>query len=169
MNVQDAVFIGIAAITLLAAFLAVWLKNVFSNALSLILCLFGMAALFIYLNAEFLAVIQVIIYIGAISIAIIFAIMLSRPWFHPMPARNKWKLLRSVLTASLLFAGLSKVSSLTKWPSADMESDHFSMREIGKSILTTYALPFEVVSLVLLVAIIGALVISSSNREKAGS
>jgi len=165
MSLQDVVFICIAAMTLLGAFLAVWLKNVFHNALSLILCLFGVAALFIFLNAEFLAVIEVIIYIGAISIAIIFAIMLSRPWFHQSAPRDPIKLVRSALASALLFGGLLQLLRLTQWPVADPAAGDFSMRGIGRSLLTTYALPFETVSLVLLIAIIGALVVSTSKEN----
>lgn len=165
VSLQDIIFFCVAFVTLLGAFLAVWLKNVFHNALSLILCLFGVAALFIFLNAEFLAVIQVIIYIGAISIAIIFAIMLSRPWFHRSAPRSRIKLVRSVLAGALLFGGLLQLLRLTPWPAADPAAGDFSMRGIGKSLLTTYALPFEAVSLVLLIAIIGALVVSTSREN----
>lgn len=164
MTVQELVFAAIAAVTLLGAFLAVWLKNVFHNALSLILCLFGVAALFIYLDAEFLAVIEVIIYIGAISIAIIFAIMLSRPWSHAQAPRSSAKIARAALSAALLFGGLVMLTRRTVWPLSGPGGD-FSMRAIGKSLLTVYALPFEAVSLVLLVAIIGALIVSSSKED----
>ena len=164
MTPADIIFCGIAAVTLLGALLAVWLKNVFHNALALILCLFGVAALFIYLDAEFLAVIEVIIYIGAISIAIIFAVMLSRPWSHPQAPRNPVKLARSLVSAVLLFGGLVTLIRKTPWPLAGVGGDN-SIRGIGKALLTVYALPFEAVSLVLLVAIIGALVVSSSKER----
>ena len=167
MNVRDIIFVGIAFVTLLGAFLAVWLKNVFQNALALILALFGMAALFIYLNAEFLAVVQVIIYIGAISVAIIFAIMLSKPWFHSLPPRNPQKMFRAILAAALLFGGLWKLINATQWPLSDPASGDFSMQGMGKALLTTYSLPFEIVSLVLLVAIIGALIISAPDKKEA--
>ena len=160
MNLPDAIFVGIVAVTLLGGVLAVWLKNVFYNAMALILCLFGVAGLFIYLNGEFLAVVEVIIYIGAISIAIIFAIMLSKPWTQQHSGRNMQKVVRSLLAASLLFTGLVKIIQDAPWLEAAPGGD-FSMRLLGKSLLTVYALPFEAVSLVLLVAIIGALVISN--------
>ncbi len=162
MNFAEIVFCGIAAITLLGAFLAVWLKNVFYNALGLILSLFGVAALFIYLDAEFLAVVEIIIYVGAISIAIIFAIMLSRPWFTQHTKRDPAKLSRALLSAALLFGGLLGLLRRTAWPSVG--TGDISIAGIGRSLLTTYALPFEAVSLVLLVAIIGALVISTTKE-----
>ena len=105
--IQDYFFIGFSSILLLAAFLAVWLKNVFYNALALILCLFCVAVLFIFLNCEFLAVIEVIVYIGAISIAIIFAIMLSRPMLQAREKRAPLKTVRSLFISGLLFLALS--------------------------------------------------------------
>ena len=162
MTLQDSVFIGIAAVTLLGGVLAVWLKNVFYNAMALILCLFGVAGLFVYLNGEFVAVIEVIIYIGAISIAILFAIMLSKPWAQQHSGRNMQKVIRSLLAASLLFTGLVQIIQNAAWQASPAEGD-YSMRVIGKSLLSVYALPFETVSLILLIAIIGALVVSSSK------
>ena len=106
---MDFVFIAIACMTLTGAFFAVWLKNVFYNALSLVLCLFGMACLFIYLNSEFLAVMEVIIYIGAIAIAIIFAIMLSHPMLQKKEPRDWKKGTRSLVIGALLFIGIQKV------------------------------------------------------------
>lgn len=160
--IADIVFIGIAIMTLVGAFLAVWMKNVFHNALALIMSLFGVACLFIYLNSEFLAIMEVIIYIGAISIAIIFAIMLSQPMFQKSEKRSFKKVSRSFLIGVLLFAGLCMTLLSTEWPQAGVEGD-YSIRAIGKSLLTTSALPFEAVSLVLLVAIIGALLISNTR------
>ena len=161
----DIAFIGLAVTLLTAAILAVWLKNVFYNALSLILCLFCVAGLFIYLNSEFLAIMEVIIYIGAISIAIIFAIMLSSPMFHHAQKRDFKKIFRALSIGSLLFFGIQKAIHSTRWPVASIEGD-YSMRAIGRSFLTESVLPFEVVSLVLLVAIIGALVISNFKESQ---
>ena len=165
MSLQDFIFICIAFVTLLGAFLAVSLKNVFYNALSLILSLFGVACLFIYLNSEFLAVMEVIIYIGAIAIAIIFAIMLSSPQLLNNERRSPIKILKSALIGFFLFIGLQKVIGRTQWTLADAEGD-YSIRAIGKNLLTANALGFEAVSLVLLVAIIGALLISNRGAKE---
>lgn len=159
MTLPDLFFILFAGITLVGALLAVGLKNTFHNALGLILALFGVAGLFIFLNAEFLAVMEVIIYIGAISIAIIFAIMLSQPMFTRTDKRQPNKVLRSIFVSILVFFGVWKAVSSTTWPSAVVEGD-YSMRAIGHAFLTSAILPFEAVSVVLLIAIIGALVIS---------
>jgi NADH:ubiquinone oxidoreductase subunit 6 (subunit J) len=162
MNLSDGIFLAIAGITLLGGVLAVWPRNVFYNAMALILCLFGVAGLFLYLNSEFLAVVEVIIYIGAISVAIIFAIMLSKPWGQKHQPRSIAKVLKAGIAAALLLAGLLQTVHKAPWLSESAEGD-YSIQNIGRGLLTEYALPFEVVSLILLIAIIGALVISRSK------
>src|SRR3989338_3961642 len=108
MMIPDVFFLFIVFVVLGGAFCAVWLKNVFYNALALIVCLFGVAGIFIYLNSEFLAVMEVIIYIGAISIAIIFAIMLSQPMMQKKEPRDAKKTARSLLLSVLLFFAIHK-------------------------------------------------------------
>ncbi|HTL69683.1 MAG TPA: NADH-quinone oxidoreductase subunit J [Candidatus Eisenbacteria bacterium] len=164
MSLADLVFIGIAAVTILGALMAVSFKNVFYNALSLILCLFGVACLFIYLNSEFLAIMEVIIYIGAIAVAIIFAIMLSRPMARETEKLEAAKISRSFVIAAFLFAGLCLTLHRTVWHAASPEGD-YSMRMIGKALLGWGILPFEAVSLVLLVAIIGALLLAAGKER----
>ena len=164
MIITEIVFATLVAITLIGALLAVTLKNVFYNALSLILCLFGVAALFIYLNSEFLAIMEVIVYIGAISIAIIFAIMLSRPMTQKDEPANFGKTLRSGLLGVLFFGVLAKMIGSTQWPITSQEGD-YSIKAVGRMLLSSQALPFEVISLILLIAIIGALVISSPGEK----
>ena len=165
MLLREPVFIAVIGVTLLGAFLAVWLKNVFYNALGLGLCLFGVACVFIYLNAEFLAIMEVIIYIGAITVAIIFAIMLSRPMFQQHTPREPKKIARSLVLSGLVFFAVTQAIRGAHWPVQNTEGN-YSIRAIGQALLTSYALPFEAVSLVLLVAIIGALVISSEKGPK---
>lgn len=165
MTIADIIFIGVAAMTIAGAFMAVMMKNVFHNALALIVCLAGVAALFIFLNSEFLAVIEVIIYIGAIAIAIIFAIMLSRPMYNKSEKRSLSKMVRSLCIAALLFGGLYGVLQKTAWPLATAKGD-YSMGHIGKNLLGASVLPFEVISLILLVAIVGALLLSSERSEE---
>ncbi|OIO39586.1 MAG: hypothetical protein AUJ72_00435 [Candidatus Omnitrophica bacterium CG1_02_46_14] len=158
--IADIVFTALVVTLLISAILAVWLKNIFYNALSLILCLFCIACLFIYLDSEFLAIMEVIIYIGAVSIAIIFAIMLSSPMFRQRQKRDFIKIFRALFVGSFIFFGLQKAIRSTQWTLVSIDGD-YSMRAIGKSFMTESILPFEVGSLVLLVAIIGALVISN--------
>lgn len=161
--IQEVVFGLIVTVTLVSALMAVWHKNVFYNALWLSLCLFGVAGIFIYLNSEFLAVIEIIVYIGAISVAIIFAIMLSETMYVKSEKRNPLKVIRSVAAAAGLFIVLRRILSATTWASAPIEGD-YSMKAVGHSLLTTQIVAFEAVSVVLLIAIIGALIILEKKK-----
>lgn len=165
MTLADWVFILFAVVTALGALGAVALRTLFYNALSLILCLFGVAGLFIFLHAEFLAVMELIIYIGAISVAIIFAIMLSQPMDktdEPRPAGTR---LRGAACAVLVFAALLRLMAAARWATGAGAENPADLRSIGKALLTTDVLPFEAVSLVLLTAIIGALLLSSPKER----
>lgn len=162
MMLADIIFTIFFALTIIGALGAVFLKNVFYNALCLIVSLFGVAAIFIYLNSEFLAVMEIIIYVGGISIAIIFAIMLSRPMFQKYERRAPLKLGRAALLSALFGAGIWLTLKKTNWPLVSLEGD-YSIRALGKSLLSVNILPFEVISVILLVAIIGALVISNKQ------
>lgn len=164
-HAADAVFVLLALVTLTGAVLAVSLKNVFYNALALILALFGVAGLFIYLNSEFLAIMEVIIYIGAIAIAIIFAIMLSSPMRKERLPENPAKVVRGLVIAVLFFLGLTQTLRHAQWHLVAADAgDDYSIAAIGKSLLSKNALPFEAVSFILLIAIIGALVISQTKE-----
>ncbi len=163
MNIQEGVFLAICAITIGSALMAVVLKNVFYCALWLSLCLFGVAGIFVYLNSEFLAIIEVIVYIGAISVAIIFAIMLSETMYVTKEKRNPRKFFRSLAVGVALFIVMRRVLSRAFWASAPIEGD-YSIGAIGRALLTNQVLAFEAVSIVLLIAIIGALTILEGRR-----
>lgn len=164
--IADAVFVLLAAAVLGGALVAVSLRNVYHNALGMGLSLFGIAGLYIYLNAEFLAAMQVIIYVGAIAVAIIFAIMLSRPMWMPQDRAPVSRLLRAGAVSAALFAIVSRILVDADWPVPAGGVEDYSTAGIGAKLLGDYVLPFEVISLVLLVAIIGAIAISRERSER---
>jgi NADH-quinone oxidoreductase subunit J len=166
MNLADCVFLLFAAITVAGALFAVTLRNVFYNALSLIACLFGVAGLFVFLNSEFLAVMEVIIYIGAISVAIIFSIMLTRDLSGKDLSDSPAQLVRAALGAGLLFTAVSCAICMTRWPAGEAPGGDYSIRALGKALLTAHVLPFEIISVVLLVAILGALAVSMKENSQ---
>lgn len=164
--IGDLIFFCFVAITFLGAVMAVGLKNIFHNALSLALTLLGTAGIFVFLHVEFLALMQVLIYAGAISIAIIFAVMLSPPISLKPKKRSLTKILVSLCVSALVFASLVYVFVKTPWQiSADLNSGDYSVLHLGEILIARYAFAFELISIVLLVAILGALVIA---REEPG-
>jgi NADH-quinone oxidoreductase subunit J len=157
-----ALFYIVAGITIFAAFGVIVARNVVSAALSLLVCLLGIAALFVLLAAEFLALVQILLYGGAIVIVILFALMLTRHHDQSEPTEHRhWPL---AVVASGLFLGLMLfvfVRSAGTGPFEHTMPGHASVKDIGMALFQQWAIPFEVASLVLLVALIGAILIAS--------
>jgi len=156
----DLAFYILAVLIIGSALMVVTLRNIFHSALFLVLCLFSVAGIYILLEAEFIAAVQVLIYVGAVTILMIFAVMLTHQLTgktirqvndQPVPA---FLIVLSLLVLTLL--ALSK----TAWEVASSRGVSPSATELGRALMTIYVLPFEVVSVVLLVALIGAIVIS---------
>lgn len=175
----DLAFFSMAAVCIGASLGVVVMKDVFRAALFLVLSFLVVAGLFVLLNAEFLAVVQVLIYVGAISILIIFAIMLTRE-LQDSNESNGFRQPAYVLVALILTA-IVFVSVSTDWhdwselglrvlPGDNVENlsateqgvrDVFSDTTpiIAKLLLRDFVLPFEAASILLLAAVIGALVL----------
>ena len=161
---QDAVFLATGGVIILCSFLVMNTKNIFRAALLLVVSFLGVAALFITLRAEFLGVIQILVYVGAIAILIIFGIMMTRDSHQGnLPARNSlFGAFVGIAVAVLI--GITAVN--TDW--VLIQSDSLPQLEyitsnspqvIGELMLNEFILPFEIVSVVLLAAIIGALAV----------
>jgi len=157
-------FVMVVAMTMLGALIAVAARNIFHNVLGLALSLIGVAGLFLYLNSPFVALMEILIYVGAICIAICFAIMLSAPMYLPPPPRHPLKILGALAGAGLVFAFLALLTKKTTWVAAPARSDDWSITTIGHYLLTNYVLIFEVISLLLVVAMLGAIVNARAGR-----
>ncbi|HIM61616.1 MAG: NADH-quinone oxidoreductase subunit J [Chloroflexi bacterium] len=154
------VFIVVAVFTIGGALGVVVTRNVVHAALALLVSLVAVAGVYLVLFAEFLALVQVLIYGGAIIIVLLFAIMLTRSADYPRVTDNKqWPL---AALASLAFLGVLAPSFLINRVEGT-ESQNASFTGIGESLFTTWAVPFEIASLVLLVALIGAIIIARSD------
>jgi NADH-quinone oxidoreductase subunit J len=158
------VFIILSIITLGAALAVVTSKNLFRSALFLILSFVGVAGLYILLEAGFLAAVQILVYVGAISILIIFAIMLTRRLMaKELVQRNaQWGI--SGLVALLLFAVLGFILLRVNWPVVEAAVPQESISILGQELMSTYALPFEVASVLLLVALVGSIIIARERE-----
>jgi NADH-quinone oxidoreductase subunit J len=169
MTAVQIVFLLTAAVSLGAAVMVVTTRNLVHAALYLILTLFGVAVLFVLLNAGFFAVVQVVIYIGAISILMIFAIMLTRRVMQDTGSATNPGWWMSALLSLLLFGGLSWM--LSSWdgfttPLPSMPSGIDPLQQLGQSLVSPqyYVLPFELASVLLLAALIGAIMIAWERR-----
>jgi NADH:ubiquinone oxidoreductase subunit 6 (subunit J) len=192
MLFQDVVFWILSVMAVVGALGVVMVPDLFRAALLLIVVFLAVAGFFILLSAEFLAVVQVLIYVGAIAILIIFAVMLTRDVQHGnLP--NRMQMPAAVL-AALLFAALVAVAVDTQWeflPAEQQErvdlvqtsavttltgdvlteagiTDPEEQAEVQNAgladlLISDYVLPFEAVSVLLLAALIGALVLVRPN------
>jgi NADH-quinone oxidoreductase subunit J len=173
MTPLQILFLVAAAFTLISAFLVVTRPNLVHASLWLIAALAGVAVIFVLLEAGFLAAVQVVIYIGAIAILIIFAVMLTRRVMSdsgPGVTRS-WG--GAALAAVLIFAGL--VALLTRLPAAGqlaapLPDANGLLEELGRSLVDVdrYVLPFEVASVLLLAALIGSIVIARPSAGEEG-
>ena len=138
-------------------------RNIVHAALSLLLSLIAVAGLYLLLFAEFLALVQVLIYGGAIIIVLLFAIMLTRTREYPHISDNpQWPL---AIVAGLSMFGVLAAAFLWK-TGPETKAQGPELSALGNSLFTDWALPFEVASFVLLVALIGAIVIAQTGGRE---
>jgi NADH-quinone oxidoreductase subunit J len=160
MTIQLGIFYILAAFTVWAAAVVVLGKNIVRAAVALIFTFCGMAALYVLLDAEFLAAVQVLIYVGGITILLLFAIMLtSRISSANARVINDQVVLSAIaatgILVGLIYAAMRGIPALSGPPRLP-ETTPF----LGRALLTTYALPFEVVSILLLAGMVGAIILA---------
>lgn len=154
------------AIVALAAALGMLLsKNPVSSALWLILNLFCVAGLYLTLNAEFIAVIQVLVYAGAIMVLFVFVIMLLNLAELPDLKKVEWRRIIAFtmgmgLLSMLTFISANALDMLPNPPSLAAAAENGSVTNLGKALFTVYAMPLEIIGILLLAATIGAVVIA---------
>lgn len=167
--IVSAIFILCLVILGSGALIAVLSSRLIRSVCGLAICAVGLAGLYYFLHSPFLAAMEVLIYIGAVCVTIIFAVMLAEP-DEPAPDRGGASLLwggLAVLSALAIFGGLAWVGTRGNWARPDQLANDGSVQAIGRSLLTTYSMAFELISLALLVAIVGALAIARMGRTKA--
>ena len=166
--IETLLFYCFAGLILLCAVLTVASRNIFHSALYLAACLFGVAAVYVLLQAYFLAAVQVLIYIGAVVVLTIFVINLTKEITgRNVPMVNKQVVpaaLVSLLTAVLIVLALVKTGGFDAQAGAESAANNTAL--IGKLLLKDYAVAFEVVSVLLLAALIGAIVIVSRDKAE---
>ncbi len=156
----------IAAITVGAAFGVAAVRNLIHSVALLIVTFAGVAGLYITLSADFIAVVQILIYIGAIAILLIFAIVLT-----PRAGRlnqEGFMLLPALVLAALVAGTMIFVAFDTSWAISERDGFEDTATAIGDLLLDKYALPFEIASVLLLSAIIGAILLVRPEGAEEG-
>lgn len=169
MTGEKIIFLIVAGMTLLSALMVVTVRNLVHAALWLVATLFGVAIIYTLLNAGFLAVVQVVVYIGAIAILFIFAVMLTRRQSAetgPSLNQNWWA---GALMAVLTFAGLAFL--LQTWSGFSKQASAIplgfdAVSQLGDALTSPagYVLPFEVASVLLLAALVGAVYLAFNKK-----
>ncbi|MCH8345301.1 MAG: NADH-quinone oxidoreductase subunit J [Chloroflexi bacterium] len=163
MSYEEVIFYFVAAVTVLGALGVVLTRNVVHSALFLILALLAVAGVFILLSAEFLAIVQILIYGGAVTILILFVMMLTR--VRDMPQAMDGPQRPFAALAAGAFLALSVLAAVSSdWPGETEKITVVPFRELGDALFRSWGAPFEVASLVLLVALIGAIVLARSEE-----
>ncbi len=168
MTLMQIIFIVFAAITLLGGLFCVTTRNMFHAALYLVISLFGVASMFAMLEASFLAAAQLIVYVGAVAILIIFAVMLTRGGAGTQPATRQFNMqagLAGVVTVVTLFILLRVVPYFNYPVQAGVVAPEETLIKLGNALMSDFALPFEVASVLLLAALIGAIYIARERRK----
>lgn len=165
MSWEEAIFWVVAAVTVIGAFGVVTARNIVHSALFLILALLSVAGIFILLSAEFLAIVQVLIYGGAVTILVLFAMMLTRVRDLPVALDGPQRPFAAL--AAIAFGAMTIYALVnTEWPGSTDEVTVISIEQIGTELFTTWAVPFEIASLVLTVALLGAIVIARGEDNE---
>jgi NADH:ubiquinone oxidoreductase subunit 6 (subunit J) len=162
MSVEQVVFYIVAALAIFGALGVVFSGDVVHAALFLVLALLMTAGVFVLLSAEFIGLVQILIYGGAVTILIIFALMLTRARQIHMRlngAQQPFALVAGVILAAALIFMILR----TAWPGATNHLTLVPFEQFGSELFSVYTVPFELASLVLLVALVGAVVIARSE------
>ena len=155
-------FYVLAALTLVSALMIAMVRDLIHAVLFLILSFIGVAGIYITLSADFVAVVQVLIYAGAIAVLMLFAILLT-----PRSDRDNAgvsysapiSVIAGLVGATIIFVGLK-----TEWAKVDSDRFDTTAAAIGEALLDPFVLPFEVASVVLMVAMIGAIILVRASE-----
>jgi NADH:ubiquinone oxidoreductase subunit 6 (subunit J) len=164
---MSPVFIILALVTLLSASAAMSLRNLVHCSLSLVVTFAGLAALYLQLHAEFVGFAQVLVYVGAVAILIVFAILLTRSGDTPNQAALAPGWMVGIAVSALVFSALGwavlNSNAIVKRAPAAPE---VTVKNIGDALMTKYVLPLELIGLLLTAAMIGAVIIAMRDEKE---
>lgn len=169
---ETVVFFAMASLAVACALLLIFFRNPVYSALSLVGTLFSVAGLFVLLEAHFLAAVQIIVYAGAIMVLFLFVIMLLNLGSDDAQEQmtGRFRLIGVIFLSALLVGHLSLMMFRQGW-SAPVDNEALFTNNIpylGKLLYTDFLFPFEVASMVLLVALIGVVVLVKREPQQAG-
>lgn len=160
-------FLITAIVTLFAAAAAMSLRNLVHCALSFVVVFSGLAAMYLQLDAQFVGFAQILVYVGAIAILIVFAILLTRSGDTPNQAVLAPGWVAGIAVSAGVFTMLGwAVLNSKALPTGNPEAPAATVKNIGDALMSKYVLPLEVIGLLLTAAMIGAVVIALKESAK---
>jgi len=165
MTIHPIAWWGFATLILVSALWVVTLPNLFRAALSLGLVLIGVAGLFILLEAEFLALAQILVYVGAILTLVVFAIMLTAKLQTAPVAAPRSRVGSAAIASAGLFVVLASTTRALLGP-MPVAAHAVTLPSLGQQLVTTLVLPFELISLVFVAAIVGAVALAAPSPSR---
>lgn len=168
MNIESILFFILGALSVASAVGVIMVRNPIGSAMSLVIHFIALAGLYLSLNALFMAAIQVLVYAGAIMVLVVFVIMLLNLG-HEEKLREKLFSKQGLGVALSLLVGAGLVFAISRVtfgaPSEQGLPPGGSVEAIGTALFTDYIYPFEMVSLILLAAVVGAVVLAKHHME----
>lgn len=165
-TLHDAIVYGLAALTAASAAYVVWTQNLIRAGFGLMYTLFGVAGLYATLAADFLAAVQLLLYIGGILVLILFGIMFTRRVYAVKISIEPFRRLPGFVVAAGLLALLGATIAGATLPLRTPAAPEPQTARLGDLLLTKYLLPFELVSVLLLAALIGAVVLARKEVRR---
>ena len=167
MSITEIIFWFLSGLALLSAIMVLVSKNPVHSVLWLIVTFFAISGHYILLNAQFLAIVNIIVYAGAVMVLFLFVIMLMNLEAAVEPKRSVWMKAAGVISGGLLLAVMvSVIRTATDMQGKNAElttGDIGLINNLGHTLFTNYALPFEISSVLFLSAMVGAVVIGKKN------
>ncbi len=166
-TLAEGIFWFFVLVTFGGAVLAVSARTLIRRVAGLAMCFTGVAGLYYYLSSPFVAFMQMLVYVGALCVTITFAIMLAETSdANRRPRPHKLSVFLGAAASCAITAALVAQSIATPWPATPAGQVEGSIERIGQSLLTTYSMGFELISVVLVVAMVGALALARHGRDK---
>jgi NADH-quinone oxidoreductase subunit J len=162
---DDLLFMVLAAVMLGAALLVVTMRDIIRCGLAMIVSFAALAGLYVLAGATFVAAAQVLVYIGAISVLVLFAIMLTQTKAGPSSLVFQTQAFPAAIASAILAVLIAITVAATDWPATAARVATPAV-ELATTLFTSYVLPFEVVSVLLLAAVIGGVFLA--KRERGG-
>jgi len=168
MNIEPLFFYLFAAVAIVPACVVVFSRNLVHSAFALLFTLLGMAALYILLGADFLGMTQVLVYVGGILILLVFGVMFTQKIYDVRARTNDFfnlplGVIIGGVTFFLLYFGIGLA---VPWKLVAQTESKPTASALGELLLTRYLLPFEVISILLLVVLVGAVVVAKKEQPE---